>query len=247
MMSIELLIDKGNQSCKIATFEGSAISRRWIAMGDESRDVLTSIIEEVGPARVAFSSVVPEWTQWLRRQLESLGVADQFDVGGDISLPFEMRVELPGRVGTDRICAAAGALSLGYREAVIVDAGTAVTVDLLSERGFLGGSIFPGLDLLARSLGSGTASLPDVVPDGRPRDVPGGNTEDAIACGVYWGHAGAVKQLVNQSVAALSPDAGVVVTGGWADAVVPHLGLPFVREPDLTFIGLHFLLEYNTG
>lgn len=246
-MSGVLVIDKGNQSCRIAEFERGMISRRWYAIGEASREMVTGVIEEVRPARVAFSSVVPEWTEWFRRALGSLRVERVLEAGARIVLPFEMRVEFPDGVGPDRICAAAGAFALGHREAVIVDAGTAVTVDLLSEGGFLGGSIFPGLDLLARSLGDGTASLPEVSPGEHSCDVPGINTRAAIACGLKWGYVGAVKELIAQSVAVLSPNVQVIVTGGWADAVAAHLARPVLLEPDLNLKGLHYLLECNSG
>lgn len=244
-MSGVLLIDRGNYSVKAAEWESGAISRRWDALGDASCDLVIRIIEESRFDGVAFSSVVPDWTIAFRAELESAGVERVLEVGADIELPFRLLVESPEGVGPDRICAASGAFALGYREAVIVDAGTAVTVDVLSTRGFLGGSIFPGLDLLLRSLGTGTASLPDVSFEDGAAVVPGRSTEEAMTAGVKWGLVGAVNKLVSKSITALSTDAKVVVTGGQACRIASYLKGPVSQQPDLNFRGLYFLFKLN--
>jgi type III pantothenate kinase len=123
-------------------------------------------------------------------------------------------------VGEDRLFAARGALELVGRSAIVVDAGTALTVDALragesGERAaFLGGAIAPGPDLLSASLGSGTAQLYAIDP--RP-GVPalGRDTREALESGVCVGFLGAARELVRrvaEEAGFRAPD--LVLTGG---------------------------------
>jgi type III pantothenate kinase len=124
----------------------------------------------------------------------------------------------PERVGADRLyAAAAGAQRLG-RSCLVVDAGTALTVDAVRVEGerpaFLGGAIAPGPELAAAALATGTARLPRVTP--RPGGTAlGTDTESALRAGIGLGLHGAAERLVEELARELGwPDAPVVLTGG---------------------------------
>ncbi len=193
----------------------------------------------------AFSSVVPEWRASILRSLRAAGVRRIVAAGPRIELPFSLLVDSPERLGPDRVAAAAGVVAYGGRDAVIIDAGSAVTVDVLSGGAFLGGAIFPGERLLLSALHGGTAALPRIAPaEGVPR-VPGKDTGGAMLAGAFWGLAGAVKELTRRSLSVLSEGAAVWITGGGADALAPHIGVETRHEPDLVAVGLHYLYRLN--
>ena len=131
------------------------------------------------------------------------------------------------------------------RPAVIVDVGTAITVDLVDREGrFAGGAIGPGLGLAARALHEGTACLPLVTPE-LPKRVAGLDTVEAIRSGVYRCCRGGVHSLVEL----LSREEGtaevpVVVTGGDAELLLPlRVDAPVRHVPDLIFTGMTAALE----
>ena len=130
-------------------------------------------------------------------------------------------------------------------EAVIVDAGTAVTVDVLSAGAFRGGAIYPGLDMVLDSLHRGTAVLPHVTVDSDPPALPAANTVDAIASGAVFGIAGAIRALVELSLGSAGHDASVLLTGGGMETIRGHIGLDVFPVPDLLFRGLLYLYLTN--
>ena len=161
--------------------------------------------------------------------------------------PLQIDLPQPEKVGIDRLAAAAAANRLRSpgRPAVVVDCGTAVTVDLLSEKGvYLGGAILPGAPLMAKALADGTSKLPQIaaLERGMPPAMPGTATAEAIAVGIGWGFRGAVSRLVAEGRRALKGDAEVVLTGGWRSAVREEF--PGVKEmPDLVLEGVGLAVE----
>jgi type III pantothenate kinase len=162
-------------------------------------------------------------------------------------LPLEVLVAEPHKVGVDRLAAAAAA-GLVRRPgcpAIIVDCGTAATVDLVSTAGaFLGGAILPGPALMARALAEGTSRLPAVaaLDQSVPPAMPGRSTQEAIAAGIGWGIRGAICRLVEEARAAVGADADVVLTGGWRGAV--RDALPGAIEmPELVLAGIAMAAE----
>jgi type III pantothenate kinase len=157
-------------------------------------------------------------------------------------LPLAVALDEPHKVGIDRLAAAAAAALVkpAGRPVVVVDCGTAVTVDLVAADGrFLGGAILPGPALMARALAEGTSKLPAVAAlvGGALPAMPGRSTAEAIAAGIGHGIRGAVARLVAEARLAADGDAATIVTGGWADAVRDVL--PDARlMPDLVLAGI---------
>jgi type III pantothenate kinase len=162
-------------------------------------------------------------------------------------VPLVIRVDEPARVGIDRLLAALAAERLRRpdRAAVIVDLGTATTVDLLDADGaFSGGAILPGIAMAARALEEQTDALPRIALDhlDAPPAALGKSTIAAIEAGLYWGTIGAVRELVRQLAAghALPPD--VLVTGGASPHVAELLAergeLDVRHVPHLVLAGI---------
>lgn len=169
----------------------------------------------------------------------------------DLSRLLETAVDEPQRVGVDRLlnAVAANVVREPQRPVVIVDSGTATTVDFVDSDGvFRGGAILPGFDLAATSLHAYTALLPRVTIEQlaeNPRIPLGTNTHDAICSGLYWGHVGAVRELagrLSEQAGNLDPDSAtvaplVLLTGGGADLLAEQF--PEARwMPQLSLQGL---------
>jgi type III pantothenate kinase len=160
-------------------------------------------------------------------------------------LPLRVLLERPDHVGIDRLFDAVAANSRrpAGTPAVVVDAGSAVTVDWLDETGaFRGGAILPGLRLMAQALHDYTALLPLIEP---PRDIPplpGTATPPAVAAGIFWAVVGGIEVLIRRYAegAGVRPDA--FLTGG--DAPVLHRALPRLHLwPAMTLEGIRLTAE----
>lgn len=142
-------------------------------------------------------------------------------------VPLAMLVETPERVGIDRLMAAVAAdrLRTPERAAVVVDAGTAITVDLVDTNGaFRGGAILPGIAMSAGALEALTDALPRVAMQriARPPAVLGKSTVAAIESGLYWGTVGAIRELVRRLSESFDGPPDVLLTGG-ASTVVAEI------------------------
>jgi type III pantothenate kinase len=166
---------------------------------------------------------------------------------GHEHLPLEVAVAEPHRVGIDRLAAAAaaGLLKRPARPAIVVDCGTAATVNLVSAAGgFLGGAILPGPSLMAAALAEGTSRLPrlEIADRSSPPALPGRSTQEAIAAGIGWGLRGAILRLVAEARTAVGGDADVIVTGGWRAAVLGELP-GAIEVEDLVLAGVALAAE----
>ena len=188
-------------------------------------------------------AVRERFVAWLRSQNAMVVVLDSHR-----RLPIEVDVDAPERVGLDRLfnaIAVAARMEQG-RAALIVDAGSAVTVDLLDEtHAFAGGVIFPGLRLMATSLHEHTAQLPQIDVARLPA-LPARNTADAIEAGVAHAVLGGIERVV-QFLFSEHTNALVYLTGGDAAFLAPHLAMPHVVEPLLTLDGIRLAAESGRG
>lgn len=147
------------------------------------------------------------------------------------SIPISNRTEFPERVGVDRLAAAlaAGRLRRDGAPAIVVDLGTAITVDLVTPEGaFAGGAILPGLRMAAAALHERTDALPLVAVDleGKSPAAVGTSTEGAMAAGLYWGTAGAVREVVARQRDSLTQAPQVFVTGSASPEFARLVGSP---------------------
>jgi type III pantothenate kinase len=166
-------------------------------------------------------------------------------------LPLVIRTLEPTRVGIDRVLSAVAVNRLRDPRAagIIVDMGTAVTVDLVAADGaFEGGAIFAGPVLALRALHAGTASLPalDLSGVAEPPLSVGKSTEQALVAGAYWGAAGAVRELVARTAEQAGGYAELFLTGGGAAGYTKifELGGRSARYlPHLVLSGIRLVAE----
>ena len=165
-------------------------------------------------------------------------------------LPIVIDVDAPERVGIDRLLNAVAANIVRGPEqpAVLIDSGTATTVDSVNAAGhFCGGAILPGFDLCSKALHQYTALLPLVEMSAIRREAAapselGRNTQAAITSGLYWGHVGAVKELMRRLMLGGDPhiEPLILLTGGAAPLLYPHLPTIVRLEPHLALQGLAY-------
>jgi type III pantothenate kinase len=234
-----LTVDRGNTTLDCCLWGGSLERRQRL---DPETPGIEAFVAGRLPDLAGGLSVVPDGLGPVADGLRRLGV-ELLVAGVDLPCPLDLAYPEPATLGVDRWVAALAARRL-FGTAVVVDCGTAVTVDLVTAEGrFLGGAIAPGLAALARGLAAGAPALP--VWDRRPPAVlPPVDSADAVRAGVTLGFAALCDGLVERLRAAAGrPDAVAVVTGGDAEALLEHARSRFRHVPDLVHEGLRCLLS----
>jgi type III pantothenate kinase len=256
---VVIAMDAGNSTLKAALVEGETVGpiRRLTTDGQAAAARVTAIVEDLdrqarpggggGRTAVALVSVVPAMTRAVRLACTELG-ADLFEATS-ASIPIATHLAAPDLAGADRLLDAWAASDRHGVPVIVVDMGTATTVDAVDAAGwFRGGAILPGLELGLAALADRTAQLPRLEPM-LPDAALGRDTASARRSGAVIGHLGAIRELVARMTAELGTGRPtVVVTGGlaaapWArDAFLEGAaGLPpiaDVLDPQLTLRGL---------
>lgn len=213
-----LACDVGNTSLRFAHVRGEDVSPvRALRLADTAdlETELRALWDSIpAPRKVAASSVNPKGLAILERAVGHATGQPVLVVGRDLPLPIETDLGEPGKIGTDRLCAAVAAYDRLGAACVVADFGTAITIDCVSNEGvFLGGAIMPGLGMGAASLHAYTAALPRVEPVA-PDWVYGKDTRQAIVGGLVFGGRGALRELVESYATALGQWPVVILTGG---------------------------------
>ena len=191
----------------------------WSSLPVPSRIVIANVAGE--PARKALFAPLARWMvepRWVSAQAAQCGVTNGY---AD-----------PGQLGVDRWAALVGAWHLQRGACLVVNAGTATTVDMLSSQGmFRGGIILPGVDLMQRALAQNTAGLP--LSQGHFAEEPR-CTADAIASGCLHAQAGAIERMYSR----LEAGAVCLISGGNAERILPVLNIPVRAVDNLALEGL---------
>ena len=166
-------------------------------------------------------------------------------------IPIRTDVKDRARVGVDRLlnALAVNRIRPSGRPAIVLDMGTAMTVNLISSDGrFQGGAILAGPITALRALNAATSSLPLLGPEvfDEPPPVVGKSTEEAMASGAYWGVVGAARQLIERMADSCKEAPEVFITGGASRGVAPLIGLqdrPARYMPHLVLSGIQIAAE----
>ncbi len=239
-----LVIDIGNSTVSLATVTDGALGPPvHVSVDDEAaftqaHEAHVEAMATDAPAACVLASVVPEALARVRRYLMNLHRLEPLVVGDHIALPMDVAVADSAAMGTDRVCAAVAVYDQIESSCIVIDLGSAVTVDLIDESGTLrGGAILPGLRMQLRALHEFTAQLPQVEPT--VPDAPvGGNTIEAMQTGVCRGVIGAVRALVEAYAGELGAWPQVVATGGDVELLAPHCDFVDTFVPNLTLRGI---------
>lgn len=193
---------------------------------------------------IAVSSVVPQATSALREMCDRWYDVPTVIVEPGTRTGMPILYENPREVGADRIADAVGAHDLYGCPCIVVDFGTATTVDAVSAKGeYLGGAILPGMQIGLDALFARAAALrPTEVEE--PRRLIARNTADSIRSGAVYGYTAAVDGLCRRFDAEIGP-ATVVATGGMAEMLAPLSECIQYVEPWLTLHGLRIIYRRN--
>ena len=252
---MELALDAGNSALKGGLFDGDDVAATFrLALrpseGPEAwASALASHLAGRRVERIGLASVVPAVTAHLEAVLPRLVGAAPLVIRHTLALPFRLAYETPETLGTDRIAAAAAAFArysdAGRRSVVALDAGTAVTLEVVEAGGvYRGGVIGAGPQLVRQALAGGTAQLP-TVPLVLPPSAVGRSTQEALQAGILYGFLDGVRGLLRRTADALGAAPAVVATGGWSPFLAEHLDAIDDVDPHLVLRGIRVLMQLN--
>ena len=258
-----LAIDVGNTNIVLCVFDGATLVQSWRlqTLRERTSDELGllvdglfahSRIERVKIRGVILGSVVPPLTGTMRHMAERYFGVTAMIVEPGVNTGMPILYKNPSEVGADRIVNAIAAYEKfgktaagSGRPMIIVDFGTATTLDAVSAKGeYLGGAICPGVQISADALFQRAARLPRIDVR-KPASVVGQTTVGALESGLFYGYVGMVEGLVRRMSDELGGNALCVATGGLADVIAPETSLIEHVDPDLTLDGLRLVWERN--
>jgi type III pantothenate kinase len=252
-----LCADAGNSYLKLALVDSRSVRR---VMNIEVDRILRSpnVIRRrlhasqamlTGATGAIFCSVVPAINRGLAGQLREVTGHRPLVVDHSLRLPFELRVKRPHAVGPDRICAAVGAVGSRRRARVIVvDIGSAITVDLVIDGGFRGGVIMAGPGLVLKAMGEYASRLPriDLSVTGPSIETRYDDTRSSMLLGAHLSAAGGIREAVRVLEVAVAPKRPrKVLTGGGAGRLHPRLPRSWTLDGDLVLKGLYRIWGLN--
>lgn len=241
-----LTVNIGNSRIAYGLFEsGDLVRGGHVPPADIS--LLPELIGDAPIAGISLGSVAPTLTDRVIPLLSQAYGCGVSVAGRDLRFDMDIQYENPETVGVDRLLNAVAAYARIEAAVIVVDAGTAVTVDLVSDKGsFCGGAIAPGPRTMLRALAQFTEQLPEATVE-KPEDPLGRNTTDCLRSGAWHGTVGMIRELVGLLRERHATDAALIVTGGWAELLAETLARPEEIVPHLGLEGLALLTERAGG
>ena len=239
-----MVLNVGNTRLAVGVFVAGELEKVQRAHFDE-RDKIEEIvrdawsrIEGLDNACIVGASVNPAAMESVEHLVAGVCGEKVEWIGRDIDLPMRVLTEPPSETGVDRVINVAAAFEQLGKACVVIDAGTAITIDCCNDKGdFLGGAIAPGVAMQLDALHERTARLPRVEL-AAPQGVFGRSTKEAIRQGVFHGVRGMVKELVENYATELGFWPEVIATGGDAQKLFEGWEIVHAISPDLTLYGI---------
>jgi len=247
-----LAIDIGNTNITFGLFKGSRLIKK-AQMPTSAIGKYGSFVRKLKNGRgdsikaIVICSVVPKAEKALIEALRHSFSVRVFVLGKDIKVPIKNLYKNPKQVGQDRLVTAYAAWALygGDKSIVVIDFGTAVTFDVVSKKGaYLGGLIFPGMEMSLDALSKKAALLPKVSLR-RPSFIIGKTTKDSMASGAFYGYAAMCDGLVNKFEKRFNQKFFVLATGGNASLVSPLSSSIKKVDNDLVLKGINLAFKKN--
>jgi len=240
-----LLVDISNSYAKLALASTEQVfAPIRISTGKLSHDVVSRLLGKQNVKKVVVSSVVPAKNSEI---LKGAGKAEVVWLNWKLRTGVKIHYPKPQSIGADRLANAAAVTALYGCPAIVVDFGTAVTFDIVSQhRAYIGGVIAPGLEAMTNFLYQRTALLPKLSLK-EPRSAIGKSTIQAMLSGAVYGYRGLVREILSEIRAEQfsRKKVHVVATGGYARLIargLPEIGLV---HPNLTLEGLRIVANLN--
>jgi len=248
-----LAIDMGNTNIAFGVFRHDALKGNWRLStegrktADEYGALLLSLMGHSGITRhdlkgAIIASVVPQLTPVFKEALSRYFNIEALVVTNE-NCGIPVLTDNPAEVGADRLVNAVAAYSERKKSLIVVDFGTAVTFDYVTEAGeYAGGIIAPGIGISSEALFKKTAKLPRVEPS-RPARLIGRNTVESISSGVFYGFISLVDGIIERMMAEAGTGPEVVATGGLAPIVIGESKYVTVADEFLTLKGLRIIYD----
>lgn len=230
--------------------------RRTTNLGTSSDEIgifLRSVLRENGfnwecIEKIGVCSVVPSINYSLASAITKYLSKEALFIQAGIKTGLKLKYSNPKEIGADRIAGAIGAVNLfPDTNIIVVDMGTATTVDCITAgKEYLGGAILPGLKISMDALANGTAKLPS-VEIAKPDHVCGSTTVEAIQSGLFYGNAGAIKELcyLYQKNIFKGEKTVIIGTGGFS-RLFEEYNLFQTISPELVLLGVKKAVELNS-
>lgn len=236
---MNLCIDIGNSRTKIALFQNNIMVKECFCE-ELTKDFLYDIFKKYSIKKSIISSVTHnkrEIITFLKKRTDFIEFTNE--------TPVSLKIDYltPKTLGRDRIAAAVGAVEmLPKGNILVIDAGSCVTMDLVTADGtFRGGNIAPGFLMRISAMHDYTAKLPIVKPQ-IPNEIFGKNTNEAVLCGAFWGIVFEVNSLYDRLSDCYS-DISLILTGGDSQYFAEHLKNCKKVVPNLVLTGLNKVLS----
>lgn len=251
-----LAIDIGNTNIVIGCIENDKILFKARIATDRSRTSdqygveIKNMLEAFGVHRedisdCIISSVVPPVFNSVRTGVIKVIGKQPLVVGPGLKTGLNIHTEVPSQLGSDRIVIAVAALAEYKAPLILIDMGTATTIEVIEpENVYIGGIITPGVMISLDALTNRTAQLPGISLD-QPKQVIGKNTVDCMRSGVMYGTAAMIDGLIDRIEAELGHSSTIVATGGLARFIAPLCKRQITIDNDLLLNGLNILYKKN--
>lgn len=191
------------------------------------------------------SSVVPPVFNAVRTGVVKVTGKNPMVVGPGIKTGLNIHMDDPTSVGSDRIVIAVAALQEYKPPLILVDMGTATTIEVVDQGNtYLGGCIIPGVRVSAEALSSRASQLPGIQLD-KPKRVIGKNTVECMRSGIMYGAAAMLDGMLDRMEDELGKKTTVVATGGMAQFIAPLCKREMKLEKDLLLKGLNIIYKKN--
>jgi type III pantothenate kinase len=244
-----LAVDIGNTNISIGCFSGKklishfCVDNKSLINQKATLPIKSPFLNE--SKNILVASVNPDMESVFYKSLGEKHKKKILKIGREIKLRIPILVENPQIVGIDRLLNALAAYRRTKSSTIIIDFGTAITIDIVSKGGeFLGGLILPGIRTSAYALNKQTALLPEVDIK-RPAKIIGKNVEDAIKAGIYFGTVGSVIHIIKELRRIYGDLKYTIATGG--DAKTFKKDIPEIDKflPCLTLEGIRLAFKEN--
>ena len=251
-----LVIDIGNTNLVIGGFENDQIVFKARIATDRTRTSdqygveIKNMMEAYGVHKedvedCIISSVVPPVFNSVKTGVIKVIGKQPMVVGPGLKTGLNIHVDVPSQLGSDRIVIAVAALAEYKAPLILMDLGTATTIEVVEpENVYLGGVIIPGVKVSLDALTSRAAQLPGISLD-KPKSVIGKNTVDCMRSGMMYDTAAMIDGLIERMKEELGHKCTLVATGGMAQFVTPLCKREIILEKDLLLKGLNILYKKN--
>lgn len=236
-----LAIDIGNTNIHCGFFEAGSL-KSVFSVPTDSRRLRRRIKPYARKIECAvIASVVPTALRCIERDMRGILKGPILVVGREVDSGVKNRYRKKGQVGQDRLVNARAAFEFYGGKAIVVDFGTAITIDVVNEKKeYLGGVIAPGVEISIGALSRRAAMLPDITLR-QPRDILGRETRESMISGAVYGFSSLCDGIVERLKKRCGKGCRVVATGGMARLIGPYCKTVDNIDPDLTLKGLNLI------